>query len=163
MISGKKQNGYSTAFDFEAKDVEKGWWRYSREFGRPLNMRGYYKVTIPSDINSGTVDLELFSKSESAGLKSRFFLSLNADNIPKALVADYMKQLKIILLDFKKNYYIEYLENVLEGLEKKAKKASKRVSKANDKSREHLLNELESLQNSIEETKNSLKQVYNAF
>ena len=162
-ISAKAYNGFYTEFDFNAKNVERGWWDYSRSFGRPLNMRGYYKVTIPSDVNSGTVDLVLLSRTVSGKNSCGFFLCLDESNISKDKILDYKKQLKVILKDFKKTYYIEQLEDVLEQLEKKAIKTSKKVSKAKGKSKERFLQDLETQQEHIAQTKAKLKEIYNAF
>lgn len=160
-IEGKARDGFLTSFDFPQKDVERGWWSYSRNFGRPLNMKGYYQVTIPSVVNSGNVDLELFSRTLGSKSGSRFFLALNHDKVPKEKIADYDGQVKTILQDFKQNYYIEQLEDRLESVEKKAKKVSKKVMKG--KGKEKALIELTHYEKEIESIKARLLEVYGAY
>jgi|GEM_PF-1304124 len=162
-IDGKARDGISTSFDFPAKEVERGWWRYSREFGRPLNMRGYYKVTVPSEVNSGNVDIILLSKTLGSKTGCKFFVALDQENVPKTKVAAYNAQIKTILQDFKKAYYIEELGEILGKAEKKAATASKKVSKSNGNGKEKALHELTSYQKQIETIKSQLKIIYQAY
>ncbi|WP_421891689.1 hypothetical protein [Marinoscillum sp.] len=162
-IDGKARDGISTSFDFPAREVERGWWRYSREFGRPLNMRGYYKVTIPSEVNSGNVDITLLSKTLSSKTGCKFFLVLDQEHVPVTKVAAYNAQIKTILQDFKKTYYIDELGETLEKAEKKAASASKKVSKSDGNGKEKALAELTGYQKQIEAIKNQLKIIYQAY
>ena len=162
-VDSKVRTGVSTSFDAPAKDVERGWWKYSRQFGRPLNMRGYYKVTIPATLNEGTVDLELLSKTLKNKTGSRFYLSLNTTNIPAEKVSNYTAEVKKILQNFKRSYYIDWIEENLENQAKKAIRAGKKASKGKGNSREKALEELAALDVSTAELKAKLLEVYQAF
>lgn len=162
-IDGKARAGFMVDFDYSVKDTEKGWWRYSRSFGRPLNMRGYYQVTIPSGVNSGNVDITLLSKTFATKKGARFFLALDEEGLPADKVKNYQQQVKVILKDFKKSYYITQLEERLEDVEKKAKKASKRVARAKSPAKEaEELTQLKSIQEELSSIKNQLKHIYAA-
>ncbi|MEO1255432.1 MAG: hypothetical protein AAFY41_11190, partial [Bacteroidota bacterium] len=98
-LEGKDLVGYETTFDFAREEVRKGWWKYAKAFGNPLNMKSYYKVTIPSETNEGNVDLEVYTQSiagESGG--TSFFLGLENEK--------YQQQALALIADFKKKFYI---------------------------------------------------------
>jgi len=162
-VASKTRLGYSTSFDESAKTMERAWWSYSRQFGRPLNMRGYYKVTVPATLNEGTVDLELFSKAMSNKTGSRFYLSLNTEDLPSSKVTAYNSEVKKILQSFKRSYYINLLEENIEKEEKKAIREGKKAEKSRGRSREKALQELADLDQSLENLKTDLKSVYQAY
>lgn len=151
-IEGVARKGFSTRFDHPANMVEKSWWRYSRNFGRPLNMKSYYQVTIPSSENSGTVDIVLYSKALSSKSGSKFFLTIQDDHVPADRKPIYMDQVELILQDFKKHFYISLLEEELEAAEKRAKKLSKAVDKG-EKDMKALMQEEQKLDALREELK----------
>lgn len=162
-IDGKAYKGFGTFFDFEPKAVEKGWWSYSRNFGHPLSMKGYNKLTIPSEQNTGNQDIELFSRVSRDKSGALFFITLNDAQIAKEKVANYQSQVKILLNDFKKDYYIKRLEEQLADVDKKAVKISKKVSKQSENARQKLLDELESLRQQSDALHAKLKVVYKAY
>ncbi len=101
-LEEKQLSGYKTAFDFSREDVRKGWWKYARAFGSPLNMKSYYKVTIPSETTDGNVDLEIYTQTIAReGGGTEFFLGLENDT--------YKEQALTMILDFKKKLYINEL------------------------------------------------------
>lgn len=100
-LEGKTLTGYTTSFDFAREDVRKGWWKYARAFGSPLNMKTYYKVTVPADRTDGNVDLEIFTQSTDGTGGTVFFLGLENDT--------YKDQALSMLLNFKKKFYINDL------------------------------------------------------
>ncbi len=100
-LEGKSLTGYRTNFDFAWEDVRKGWWKYAREFANPLNMKTYYKVTVPSSNTDGNVDLEIFTQSSDGQGGTDFFLGLENEK--------YKDQALSMLLDFKKEFYINDL------------------------------------------------------
>ncbi|MFY0607946.1 MAG: hypothetical protein JXR10_14605 [Cyclobacteriaceae bacterium] len=162
-IEGKSRKAYSTAFDASAKTVERGWWKYSSQFGRAINMRGYYTIVIPAEMNGGTADLELFSRALSNKMGSRFYLALNTKDVPADKVSSYNTEVKRILQNFKRSYYINWIETKLEKEEKKAIRAGKKASKAKGKSREKALQELAALDESTAKMKADLLEVYQAY
>lgn len=162
-IEGSSREGYSTRFAYSEKEVEKGWWKYSREFGRPLNMKSYYKVTIPSGENSGNIDLVLLSKTIDTNPNSKFFLSLDQSNVPKEKLSAFGSQVKNILQSFKQSFYLERLEDDLETLEKKAKKWGKKVDKARGGNKDKALTELDRLEEEIEAIKEGIREIYSTY
>ncbi|MFT7195868.1 MAG: hypothetical protein ACI83W_000217 [Marinoscillum sp.] len=162
-IESVAYKAYSTAFDASAKTIEKAWWRHIREFGRPLNMRSYYIITIPAELNDGTVATELFSRVLATKTGSRFYLALNTKDIPAEKVAGYNKEIESIIQTFKKSYYITLFENQLAKEEKQAVRTSKKVSKAKGKQREKALEELEQIDANKEAIQVKLKEVYKAY
>ena len=158
-IDGQQLEAFSTGFDHSAREVEKGWWRYCRTFGRPVNMRSYYRVIVPREVNQGNVDLELFARTASQRTGgSIFFLALNAANIPTARQNIYQPQIRVMLGDFKKKFYLELLQEQLEKEERKAKKLSKRVDRGQNKA----LQELTEQEKLLEGIRLKIKAVYRA-
>ncbi|REE00482.1 hypothetical protein [Marinoscillum furvescens] len=162
-LAGQSRKGYITDFPFGAKEIAKEWWRFSKDFGRPLNMRSYYEITIPSDIHQGTVEITLYSKTLRKGSGSQFFLTLKTEKIPKQKHADYMSQVKQVMQNFKQTVYLQKLEAGLEKLEKKAAKASKRVEKSEGRLRTRRVGELEKLREDIQEYRSLIKNIYTAY
>lgn len=111
-LEGKTLIGYATQFDFSREEVRKGWWKYAREFGSPLNMKTYYKVTIPSEGTNGNVDLELYSQTSDDVQGVSFFLGLESDT--------YRDQALTMLRDFKKKFYISSLIEEIESNQKES-------------------------------------------
>lgn len=162
-INHKACEGYQTKFDIPAKKLEKAWWRYSREFGRPLNMKGYYQVTIPSHLNSGNVDLDLLSKCLANKKGSTFFLTIDEEGIPQSKKSAYMSQVQVILQTFKVNYFVSELGEKLEDLEKRAATVSKRVAKSSGNSKQKHLSQLQKLEDEIQQVKEQLTEVNDAY
>jgi hypothetical protein len=100
VVEGKTLGGYKTMFDFSREQVRKGWWKYAREFGSPLDMRKYYKVIIPAASNEGNVDLMIYAVSTEIGDNCSFFLGIEN--------AQYDKQAAKLVKDFKKQFYINF-------------------------------------------------------
>lgn len=119
--------GFRTFFDFDAKDVKKGWWKFSREFGKPVNMRKYYETTL---IREDMENVKLISKSVKFGQGTRFYLTLNNKNIPGKLEQTYLDQVRKLLFEFKQEYYRSFLEGELKSLEKQAIKVTRQIDKA---------------------------------
>ncbi|WP_421873955.1 hypothetical protein [Marinoscillum sp.] len=162
-VGGSNRKGYLTRFDVSAKKLEKAWWRYCREFGRPLNMKGYYQVTIPSELNSGNVNLNLLSKSMANKNGSAFFLTLDKSGVPESKQDSYYQQVKLIMQSFKVSFAVDQLEEKLEDLEKDAKKTSKKVAKSDGASRKRYLTQLRTIEAQISTVKDQLMQVNNAY
>ena len=121
-LEGKTISGYKTEFDFGREEVRKGWWKYAREFGSPLNMRTHYKVTIPSETNDGNVDLLIFTQTTAGDGGTTFFLGLENDT--------YKDQALSLLIDFKKNFYINELLNEIEQKQTEAQSLCKKYEAA---------------------------------
>lgn len=159
-IDGEVRAGFSTDFSFSAKDVERGWWRYSKAFGRLLNMKTYYRVTIPSEANQGNVDVELLAKVLRSKDGSTFFLTVNGKSLPQSKQKDYLNQVNAIIKDFKKSFYLDILEEQLEKEEKKAKRMSKKVDRASGRAKERALNALTAQEEKLDYLRKKIKTIY---
>lgn len=162
-VKGEAMQGFSSDFDFSAKVVEKGWWRYSRTFGRPLNMKSYYSVTIPSEENQGNVDIELLARVVPGKAGSTFFLTVNSQSVPESKLQDYLGQVRMILQEFKRDFYLRHLQDQLRKEEKKAKKLSKKVDRSGNRTKEKALQALMVQEQKLAELRQRIKAVYQAF
>ena len=151
-LEGKALAGYSSAFDFSREEVRKGWWKYAREFGSPLNMKDYYKVTIPSETTDGNVDLEIFTQTTAGEGGTLFFLGLENTK--------YKEQALTMLQDFKKKFYIsDLLSRIDEKLD-----ASFDLSKAYrdeilDDRKKELLRQITQLEKEVEVLKQEIRTI----
>ena len=140
-----------TAFDFSREDVRKGWWKYARTFGSPLNMRTYYKVTIPSETTDGNVDLEIYTQTtsrEEGG--TTFFLGLENKT--------YEKQALAMILDFKKSFYLEQLVEAIAEKQKKANELSNQyLDSILDDKRKELLTNIAQIEAEIQQLMEEIK------
>lgn len=150
VIEGKTLTGYKTVFDFSRESVRRGWWKFSREFGSPLDMRKYYKVVIPAASNDGNVDLMLFAVSTEVGEKCSFFLGIENDQ--------YESQAKKLVKDFKKQFYIEYYLRIIEKRQEEAKLLSDEYDgKKNKRKKKQILDALNEKRAEIDELKKVIK------
>jgi hypothetical protein len=119
-IKGTNYSGYSTAVDFPKKEVLYGWWKYARRYGKPLNQRTHYEVTLPA--TDKTKALVLYTIVKESGTGSVVELALNTEGMGEEDKKKYQAQVRDVLLDFKRWYYLRYYENQLEKLAKKLPK-----------------------------------------
>lgn len=151
-LEGKALTGYSTSFDFAWEDVRKGWWRYAREFGSPLNMKTYYKVTIPSERTDGNVDLEVFTQTTDGEGGTSFFLGLENKT--------YKDQALTMLVDFKKKFYINDLLRQIEENQSKAEKLSSKYRDAiTESDQQELLKQITGLEQANKKLKDQIKAI----
>ncbi|WP_370088867.1 hypothetical protein [Ekhidna sp.] len=149
-LEGKTLKGYKTNFDFNWENVRRGWWKYAREFGTPLNMKTYYKVTIPSSTTDGNVDLEIFTQTTEVKGGSEFFLGLENEK--------YKAQAMALILDFKKKYYIDVLVATIDLNLKKANELGDRYKAAtSEKEQQELLKEITELEKENDQLKEWIK------
>lgn len=151
-LEGKTLNGYKTTFDFGWEKVRRGWWEYAREFSSPLNMKTYYKVTIPSETTDGNVDLVIFTQTTDGNGGTEFFLGLENEK--------YKKQALTMILDFKKGFYIDDLVEQIEDKQKKADDLSNEYRDAvMETEKQQILNQLNKLEEEIEQLKAEIKSI----
>lgn len=154
-LEGKSVKGYKTNFDFGWEEVRRGWWEYARKFGSPLNMKTYYKVTVPSGTTDGNVDMEIFTQTTDGKGGSDFFLGLENEK--------YKDQALAMLLDFKKNFYIQ---DLLEQIDEKQKEADDLSTKYRDavseSEREETLKNIRQLEKDVEGFKEEIKKIEKA-
>ena len=151
-LEGKTLKGYTTDFDFDRESVRRGWWSYARGFGTLLNMKTYYKVTLPASSTDGNVDMVIYSQTEASSGGVKFFLGLEDSN--------YNDQAKNLLLDFKKNFYIN---DVLASIERKETEAKQLSNAYNDTvvedERDSILEKITQIKSEIEGLKEAIKTI----
>ena len=128
-INGKLIDAFMTNLDFNEKIVKKGFWKYCKSFAHPLNQKKYYEVTIPSSENEGTVDLVIFAQSVSNDNSTDFYLAFDSRNIPSNQVSSYTSQTRLLLIDFKRDFYINHFQTIIDKKTNEARKMSKRYEK----------------------------------
>lgn len=146
QIKGESISGYKTDFDFIRADVRYGWWKYIRKIGNPTDMRDYYEVKIPREIAGGDEDILVYTQSVEAEEFSTFLIGSEQKS--------YEDQVRELLIDFKRNFYIQYYVEQIEKLEKKAQAISEGKASVTK-----MLNELAEIQFEIERIKEVLKQI----
>lgn len=150
---GEKQiDGISSAFDFTRDEVRKGWWKYAKRFGSPLDMRTYYEVKIPASLNEGNVDLKVFAQSIESGDQTDFKIGMAEDQ--------YKTQAEALLKAFKKDFYIQYYLNEIKVIELEAAKYSGQYESAIDgDEKERLLSSIEQVKLKVEQLKEEIRKV----
>ncbi|MEP5611852.1 MAG: hypothetical protein ABJP45_06355 [Cyclobacteriaceae bacterium] len=121
-LDGESLTGFGSEFDFTRDEVRKGWWKYARQFGSPLDMRTYYEVTIPAAASDGNVDLLVFAQTIEEGGKTLFKIGLKEEK--------YKTQAKELLRVFKKDFYIQFYLAELKLKELAAQKYSSQYETA---------------------------------
>ncbi len=151
-LEGKSLTGYRTNFDFAWEDVRKGWWKYAREFANPLNMKTYYKVTVPSSNTDGNVDLEIFTQSSDGQGGTDFFLGLENEK--------YKDQALSMLLDFKKEFYInDLLKQIASNQSESDKLSSAYRDTVIESERQKYLGQIKELEEANLSLKEQIKQI----
>lgn len=152
VIAEKKLSGYKTLFDFNRGDVRKGWWKYAREFGNPVDMRKYYKVVIPAASNDGNVDLMIYAVSSESGEDCSFFLGITDKQ--------YDKQALTLIKDFKKQFYIEFYLNEVKQKQEEAEELSEEYdNKRGRRKKKAILDSLNQKRAEIDQLKEVIKGV----
>lgn len=121
-INGERRVGYKTVFDFSREEVRHSWWKYAKRFGRPINMKSYYKVIVPSSETDGNVDIEIIAQTSETTKGSIFFLGLENEA--------YKEQVKGILIDFKKDLYVKGLIREIKSIENKCSELAENYRKS---------------------------------
>jgi len=152
-IGENKYPAFKTYVDFKPAIVERGWWKFARQFGKPLNMRKYYQVTIPREMDGTITEIVLYSKPVVSGEGASFSLALDDQNIPKEKKELYLKQLKLILMEFKRYLYLEKYEEQMVAVTKLAEKNGSITGKLKGRAREEKLEELQLLAVEIDRIK----------
>ena len=152
-IADKSFPAFKTYFDYKPSSIEKSWWKYSRQFGKPLNMRKYYQGTIPREMEGSVVEIILYSKPIRSNDGSSFSLAIDDQNLPANKKEEYLAQLKLILMEFKRYFYLEKYEQQLSKVTKLAEKNGTLASKLEGAPKEDLLEELQILSREVDRIK----------
>jgi hypothetical protein len=147
-IEEKDLIGYTTTFDFTRDEVRRGWWKYAKKFGNPMDMRAYYKVKVPDEMNDGNVDIFLFAESKTVDGSTHFFLGIKKESLGDNVLA--------ISQNFKKQFYINHY---LEEIAFKQKVAQGITDKKSEHPNDEALAKLNQLQDEIELLKTEILQI----
>lgn len=122
-LPNRTLEGFQTAFDFEPDKVQKGWWKYAKQFALPKNQRTHYEITIPGTEDSSPVII--FTQVQGEESSSTFKLAVNKEGLSDEDKKKYSDQAKSMLLDFKRSYYLRHYEAELNKLEKSISRKGK--------------------------------------
>lgn len=150
-LEEKILTGYASMFDFTREEVRKGWWKYARQFGNPVDMREYYKVKIPSQTTDGNVDLTIFAQTLGEGGTVTFKIGLEEKK--------YKVQVEELLKVFKKDLYIQYYLAELKLKELEAEKYTSQYESALDDEKYSILDSLTSKKREIELLKDEIRKL----
>lgn len=155
-IESNLYQGFKTFLDFDYEEVRKGWWRFAREFGKPVNMRKYYETTL---VHEDMANVTLISKSLKYGKGCMFYLTLKNDGIPAGLEKEYLSQIKTLLSEFKQEYYRSFLEEELQTLEKQAIRVTRQLDKSrgNAKEEQEAFNDLSKVNDAMDGVRNKIR------
>lgn len=151
ILDNKTLTGYSTVFDFRREEVRRGWWKYARQFSHPLNMRTFYQMKIPSEVNEGNVDLFIFTQIVDEGGATIFKIGQEDGK--------YLSQVRHMLREFKRNFYIAHYLDELALLALEAELLSNEYERAPESHKEELLGKMQKRQDKTEEIWINIKKV----
>ena len=117
-------------------------------------MKTYYKVTVPSERTDGNVNLEIFTQTVRGEGGTEFFTGLEGDT--------YQEQALVMLLDFKKKFYITELISLIEKKQEKADDlCDEYLDQVLDSKKKELLNEIAEIELEIEGLRGDIKAIEN--
>ena len=153
--------GYKSFLDFNHEAVQKGWWRFSRKFGKPVNMRKYYETTIVNDHEENVHEVVLISKSLKYGRGTVFYLTLKNTGLSSELEKKYLKQVQTLLFEFKQEFYLSFYEDEMKDLERQAAQATKSLDKSrgNPQMEKQSFQELEKVNAALDEVKDKVRKL----
>lgn len=151
-IDGKKLVGYESSFDFTKEEVRKGWWRYVRAFGSPVDMRTYYLVKIPAQSTDGNVDLSIYAQTTGDGVPAQFKIGIEDKK--------YKVQVEELIKVFKKDFYIQYYLSKLKVKEQEAERIANDYASASEElQKEKLLSTLSSKKEQVDWLKEEIRKI----
>jgi hypothetical protein len=159
--------GYKSYFEYPTNEVLKGFWNYTKSFGHGVNMRSYYRLVIPQTDSSNT-SLTLIGKPEGEGSTCLFSLGMDLSQLNTDPIA-YKEQLRIMLMEFKIDMYLNSYQDEINSLVKDGKKLSKQHQKALKKGQIYQeenaarLSRLHAIEQQIEQLRNKQVQLLAAL
>jgi len=115
-LPDKKVKGYSTSMDFSEDDIYYGWWKYAKQFSRPRNQRTHYEVTIPATKDSKEV--MIYAQVDQGPADVLLMkLGMEMSGMGEEEKKRFDKQLKDMLIDFKRWFYLRHFQEELVELE----------------------------------------------
>ncbi|PIB34187.1 hypothetical protein BFP72_01450 [Reichenbachiella sp. 5M10] len=123
-INGTQYIGYETAFTLPYKQVKKQWWRYIKKKAHLFNYKTHYELTISGTNEELPVKfISQMLETESQGALLR--LAPTGGDWTTQQVSSLRKDLKVMLVDFKIDYYTGIVQEQIKEQEKENKKTSK--------------------------------------
>ena len=92
--------GFETNFGFSRKEIRKGWWEFTKQYGKLTNMRSYYRLKISGRATGENTGLTIYFRSTEAPGGSRLEIGTEEKK--------YRNDLKDLLIAFKKDFYLRY-------------------------------------------------------
>ncbi|UXP30591.1 hypothetical protein N6H18_09515 [Reichenbachiella agarivorans] len=155
--------GFSTRFTQPYKEVKKTWWKYIRTKAHIFNNKTHYTLTVPPKKGESNTAIQFISVIEN-GSKQQSILTVAP--IDAALSAEQLatlrKDLQVLLVDFKINYFTRILQQKIDQQEKDNHKLSKELHKQknrNSVASEKLLQQLAQGQAHLESLKRDLAKI----
>lgn len=137
-IDGKSYSGYSTQFTQSYSEVKKEWWRYIKSLTYIYNAKTHYRLTIPAKGESNT-ELEFVSVLDKTASKTAILkVSPILEGLDDGQSAQFKKELKLLVVDFKIQYFTEILQEKIKDKEKEVEKLSKELYKQKSKGAQNL-------------------------
>jgi hypothetical protein len=104
-------------------------------------------------MEGSVVEIILYSKPIRSNDGSSFSLAIDDQNLPANKKEEYLAQLKLILMEFKRYFYLEKYEQQLSKVTKLAEKNGTLASKLEGAPKEDLLEELQILSREVDRIK----------
>ncbi|MCV9387584.1 hypothetical protein [Reichenbachiella ulvae] len=161
-IDGKSHSGYRTEFTQPYSEIKKEWWRYVKSITYLYNAKSHYILTIPAKGDSNT-ELQFISVLDKTSNKGAVLkVAPILEGLDEGQVTQFKKELKLLLVDFKIQYFTEMLQEKIEDKEKEIEKLSKELYKQKNDNSSNLdkLNQRLSKSNSeLDALKEKLNQI----
>ncbi len=129
-IGDEEFTGWSTFFDFDGKTVYRGFWKYCKDFSRPYNEKRHYRVVIPATETGADIDITFYGKATIKEKSCDFFVALEKDGLPGNKIDSYSNQVKKILSDFKREFYLDQVEDKIDIQIKSLAKLSRQYERS---------------------------------
>jgi hypothetical protein len=153
-LEGKALQGFQTYFEFTAEEVTRAFWQYSKSFAHTENRKSFYKIIVPPENKETDQPFVLFGKPTKNGNTSYFTLAIDLESIDDDK-DKYLQQVRLMLIEFKVDLYMNHYQDKINELSIKAKKLSKAHQKALKKGKLYVgenasaLSRLQSIENQI--------------
>lgn len=135
-INGQNYLCYASNFDFQEKEVTRAFWKYSKSYGSLTNYRSHAVLTISPSVNDGNVAVLIPLKIETTPTGSTVYLAVEKGNMPDDIFENYQKETKNLLLNFKRQFYLDQMDLQIDATAKQAARKSKQYEKAKKKAKE---------------------------
>jgi len=116
-LDGKSFPGFASTFPNPQEKIEKALWKYARTFAKLTNERTHFQIIIAEELNREVnTDLKLYAQILPAGRNSTFTMAMSGE-LSTEERSKFDGQVSRLLLDFKKFYYQEMIQDEIKILE----------------------------------------------